>query len=132
MLRGLLREVGLAAASLLASIFVMTFLLFALAKVDLADADYAYVSMALAYYILPCCVGLGALVSGVQSRWSPRRPLRATLNLILGAGLVFILLISYWIQAPLANLFFLLPGFVLWGFVSGLFARKRSATGVGR
>lgn len=129
MLRGVLREVGLAAASLLLSIFVMTFLLLVLASIGYADAEYSIVSQALAYYVLPCSVGLGALVAMVQNRWSPRRPVKASFNLVVGIGLAFILLISLWIQVPLANLFFLLPGFALWGLLSGLFARKRSMGG---
>lgn len=129
MLRGLLREVGLAAASLLLSIFVMTFVLLALASIGYADAEYSIVSQALAYYSLPCSVGLGALVAMVQNRWSPRRPVKASFNLVIGVGIAFILLISLWIQTPVANLFFLLPGFALWGVVSGLYARKRAQGG---
>lgn len=132
MLRGLLREVGLAAASLLASIFSMTFLFFALTQVGLADPALSAVSLWLVFNIMPFTVGLGALVAVVQTRWSPVRPFQASLYLILAVGALFASAIGLWMGYLGWMLFFLLPGFALWGALSGWFARRRSAMEVSR
>jgi hypothetical protein len=132
MLRGLLREFGLAVASLFASIFVMTFVLFALASIGLVDAENSVISMLLASYILPFSVGMAALVALVQQRWGAGRPAQASVKMILAVGLLFSLLVNYWVPAPVWNLFFLMPGFALWSALSGWLARRRTEMGVGR
>lgn len=130
MLRAVLRETGLAAATLLASIFIMPFFLFALGSAGLADPAYAGVASALAAYVLPFSVGLGTLVAVIQHRLgAPGRP--TSVKLVLALGLLFSLVVNVWVPEPLWNLFFLMPGFGLWALLSGWLAQKRSLGGTG-
>jgi hypothetical protein len=131
MLRHLFREVGLAAASLLASLFGMTAVFFfGIVSLGLADPDLSMISLVLTYYILPFSVGLGALVAAVLARWN-QTSFRAVFLLILGIGVLFAVLMGLWMGYVGWTLFFLMPGFVLWGALSGWFARRRSAQGMG-
>jgi hypothetical protein len=133
MILALFREVGLAAATMILSVFGMSFLYLTLANYGLVSPEGLNFSAYLLYSAFPFTVGGGALFAVLRQRLLDQRPIWESILAALSVGMLIIILLGQIVVHDFFwTTFFLLPGFALWGGLSGWIASRRRARGLGR
>lgn len=132
MIRAALREIGLAAVSLILSVLGMTAIWFALAGIGLVDLETGMYSSLLIFYGMPFAIGAGALFALLRRSLLDQRPTMDGVSAALIIGLIVCIVLGFTIGDITWVAFFVLPGFALWGALSGWFANRRRARGVSR
>lgn len=132
MILALLREIGLAAATMILSIFGMGFLYLVLANYGLVSVEGLGFSADLLRAAFPFTIGGGALFALLRQRLLDRRPTADSILAALAVGMLVIVVLGFYTGQYVWTLFFLLPGFAFWGGLSGWFASRRRARGLDR